>query len=114
MKFLVSLLLLATLAIISIEAYRPPVVKPHPNRPPFPSFPGQGPFNPRPRRSPDNNGQISINAKKEGGKTSWNVEAQQKIWENKHGSIHVSGGSNKLPGHGPQSQVGIGGSFKWG
>ncbi|XP_058790774.1 uncharacterized protein LOC131663978 [Phymastichus coffea] len=117
MKVFASLLLLAVLAILVVDAYVPPVKKPHPNVPKFPTFPGQGSFTPfsyRIRRSPQNNGQISVNGKKEGGQTSWNVEGQKKVWGNDHGSIHISGGANKQPGGKPQGQIGIGGEFQWG
>ncbi|NP_001171239.1 nabaecin-1 precursor [Nasonia vitripennis] len=116
MKFLASFLLLFVALMIAVDAspYRPPVQKPHPNAPKVPSFPGQGTWSGRPRRSPQKNGQVEINAKKEGGKTSWNVEGKQKVWGNEHGSIHISGGANKQPGGKPQGQIGIGGSFHWG
>ncbi|XP_003425826.1 uncharacterized protein LOC100678093 [Nasonia vitripennis] len=117
MKFLASLLLLIVAVMVAVDAYVPKIPKPQPNKPNFPSFPGHGPFNPhasRFPRSPKDNGKIVFDAKKEGGKTQWNVETQQKVWGNKHGSIHVSAGAGKQPGGKPQGQVGIGGSFSWG
>ncbi|XP_058795308.1 APC membrane recruitment protein 3-like isoform X2 [Phymastichus coffea] len=118
MKFVIAVLLLVALAMVSVDAYESPVQKPNPKGPKFPTFPGQGSFNPRPGRYPrspkEKNGQIKVDAKKEGGKTSWNVDAQQKIWGNKHGSINVNAGANKQPGGKPQGQVGISGSFQWG
>ncbi|XP_031777458.1 uncharacterized protein LOC116415928 [Nasonia vitripennis] len=114
MKFLASLFMLIVAVMVAVDAYTPPVQKPHPNKPKFPTFPGQGSWSGRSRRSPQDNGQISINGKKEGGQTSWSVEGQQKVWGNEHGSIHVSGGANKQPGGKPQGSIGIGGSFEWG
>ena len=47
MKFLAALMLLVAAVMVAVDAYVPPVQKPHPNQRPFPSFPGQGPFNPK-------------------------------------------------------------------
>ena len=42
MKFLATLLLLVAAVILAVDAYFPPVQKPHPTKRPFPSFPDQG------------------------------------------------------------------------
>ena len=47
MKFLAALLLLVAAVMVAVDAYVPPVQRPFPNHRPFPSFPGQGPFNPK-------------------------------------------------------------------
>ena len=66
------------------------------------------------RRSPqDDKNKVTVNGQKEGGKSSYNVEYERKIYENKHGSVNVNAGVNKDPYSKPQSHVGVGGSFSW-
>ncbi|XP_051165230.1 uncharacterized protein LOC127284010 [Leptopilina boulardi] len=123
MKGVLSIFLLFSVLLAVTSAYREPIQRPRPNQPGFPNFPGQGPFNPRPRppypirmrRSPEpkKRGKITIEAQKEGKKSSYNVDLGHEIYTNKHGSISVNAGVNKDPYRKPQSHVGIQGSFRF-
>ena len=46
MKFFAIFVLFAVLATVAVDAFREPIRKPFPTRP-IPTFPGQGPFNPK-------------------------------------------------------------------
>ena len=52
MRGLLSLFMLFAAVLAVANAYRPPVQRPKPGQPGFPTFPGQGPFNPRPQPYP--------------------------------------------------------------
>ena len=65
------------------------------------------------RRSDDDENKITVNANKEGDKSSYQIEYERKIYENKYGSIGANVGVNKNPYSKPETQVEINGSFHW-
>ncbi|XP_033225187.1 uncharacterized protein LOC117178069 isoform X2 [Belonocnema kinseyi] len=117
MRGLLSLVMLLAAMLAITKAYRPIVQRPRPGQSGFPSFPGQGPFNPKPqpsrrlRRSPEDKNKITVHGQKEGGSTSYNIDYERKLYENKYGSIGANVGVNKNPYSKPESHVGIGGTF---
>lgn len=68
------------------------------------------------RRSPEpkDRGQVTITAQGDPRRPNINVDAQKKIWENRHGSISVGGGADKRPGSSHWNpHVGVTGSFRF-
>ncbi|XP_043481213.1 uncharacterized protein LOC122510539 [Leptopilina heterotoma] len=120
MKGFLAIFLLIAVTLAVTNAYRSPVHKPKPKQPAFPTFPGQGPWNPkikpypvRVARSSEKKGHVKVEAQKDGKKSSYNVDVGHKIYKNKHGSISISGGVRKDPYSKPQQTIGIQGSFSF-
>ncbi|XP_043474502.1 uncharacterized protein LOC122506418 isoform X2 [Leptopilina heterotoma] len=91
--------------------------------PPRRPFPGHGPFNPhqpkpwggrRPaprfRRSPKDN-HLTVEAGRQGGSSSYNVDYGRTVHENKYGRVIVNGGMNKEPHGRPEKHIGITGQW---
>ena len=69
----------------------------------------------RVRRSPDGDDKnsVTVKADQQGGQSSYSVDYQRQIYENKYGSIGANVGVNKNPGEKPETQFGVSGSFHW-